>query len=74
MVTSRILMSVEERERWIEREEALKNRMKNMSKEERKAYKFELDRIRNQIKYYDALIREMKTDMRPGGNPLMENL
>ena len=74
MVTGRILMSIEERQRWIEREQALVERMKTMSKEEKKIYKPELDRIRGQINYYDALIREMKTELKPDGNPLMENL
>jgi hypothetical protein len=73
--TDRILATIEERKKWIERRENLRARMESMSRQERKNYKEELDRLDQQIAYYDALIRDMKKDVSPGDlNGLMQDL
>jgi hypothetical protein len=64
--TKRILMTLEERDKWIKRKEALMNKLKGLTRKERKLHKDEMDRIDQQIAYYDGLIREMKGEMRPG--------
>lgn len=65
MDTEKILLALEERERWIERETDLKNEIKSLPKDEKKAKQKELTQIREQVAYYDALTRDMKKSVRP---------
>lgn len=65
MDTEKILLALEERERWMERETDLKNEIKSLPKNEKKAKHKELIQIREQVAYYDALTRDMKKSVRP---------
>jgi archaellum component FlaC len=65
MDTEKILFALQERDRWIERETDLKREMRGVSKEEKGAKQEELERIKEQIAYYDALARDMKKSVKP---------
>jgi len=64
--TKKILVTLEERDKWIKRKEALLKKLEILTRRERKLHKDEMDSIDSQISYYDGLIREMKGEMRPG--------
>ena len=64
--TKKILMTLEERDKWIRRKQDLEAKIKALPRKERGKYKEEMERINQQIAYYDGLIREMKGEMRPG--------
>ncbi|UCE36493.1 MAG: hypothetical protein JSW00_13370 [Thermoplasmata archaeon] len=65
MDTEKILLALEERERWREREEEVLREIKTTPKGERQAKQEELDIIREQVAYYDALARDMKKSVNP---------
>lgn len=65
MDTKNILLALEERDRWKEREEDLQNELKQAPKEEKKAKHKELAQIKEQVAYYDALAKDMKKSVRP---------
>ena len=65
MDTANILLALEERDRWKEREEDLQNELKHAPKEEKKAKHKELAQIKEQVAYYDALAKDMKKSVRP---------
>lgn len=65
MDTEKILLALEERERWREREEEVPREIKTTPKGERQAKQEELDIIREQVAYYDALARDMKKSVNP---------
>lgn len=65
MDTEKILLALEERDRWKEREIVLENEMKNMPKEEKRSKQKELAQIREQVVYYDALAKDIKKSVRP---------
>jgi hypothetical protein len=67
MDCEKILLALEERERWKERESNLQKEIKCSSKEEKKAKQKELLRIREQVAYYDALTKDMKKSIKPSG-------
>jgi hypothetical protein len=65
MDTENILLALEERDRWREREEDLQNELKDAPKSEKKAMQKELAQIKEQVAYYDALAKDMKKSVRP---------
>jgi hypothetical protein len=65
MDTEKILFALQERERWKEREMELQNEIKSSPKSERQAKQEELERIKEQVAYYDALARDMKKSVKP---------
>ena len=65
MDTEKILFALQERERWKEREMELQNEIKSSPKSERQAKQEELERIKEQVAYYDALARDMKKSVQP---------
>ena len=64
MDTEKILLALEERDRWIERETEMENEIKRLPKVERKPKQKELAQIREQVAYYDALAKDMKKSVR----------
>ncbi len=65
MDTEKILLALEERDRWKERETEMENEIKRLPKVERKPKQKELAQIREQVAYYDALAKDMKKSVRP---------
>ncbi len=65
MDTEKILLALEERDRWKEREADMQNEIKSLPKDEKKAKQKELTQIREQVAYYDALAKDMKKSVRP---------
>jgi predicted nucleic acid-binding Zn-ribbon protein len=65
MDTEKILLALEERDRWKDREADLEREMKELPKEEKKQKQKELTQIREQVVYYDALAKDMKKSVRP---------
>ena len=65
MDTEKILLALEERDRWKERELDMEKEIKNAPKTEKKAKQKELSQIREQVAYYDALAKDMKKSVRP---------
>lgn len=59
MDPSGVLLAIEERKKWRERRERIRNRMKQL--ERRKAYLHkELDRVRKKVTEYNALLSGLK--------------
>jgi hypothetical protein len=65
MDTEKILLALEERDRWKERETEMENEIKRLPKVDRKPKQKELAQIREQVAYYDALAKDMKKSVRP---------
>ena len=73
MDTEKILLALEERDRWREREEELRREMKTLPRQEKRERRHELERIREQVAYYDALARDMKKSVKPSNVPHLLN-
>ncbi len=65
MDTEKILLAIQERERWMERESEMQTEIKATPRNERSAKRAELVRIREQVAYYDALTSDMKKSVKP---------
>ncbi|MEM4730045.1 MAG: hypothetical protein QXH42_09860 [Thermoplasmata archaeon] len=65
MDTRRILTTLDERRRWIQRREELEKELSISPPEEYPLRKAELEKVEQQISYYDFLLREMKKELRP---------
>lgn len=65
MDTRRILATLDERRRWVQRKEAFEKELRSSPPAERALRKAELEKINEQISYYDSLLREMKKELRP---------
>jgi predicted ATPase len=65
MDTEKILLALEERDRWKERETEMENEIKRLPKVERRPKQKELAQIKEQVAYYDALAKDMKKSVRP---------
>jgi hypothetical protein len=65
MDTEKILLALEERERWMEREEDMRREIKETPKHQRQEKQEELVRIKEQVAYYDALAKDMKKSTKP---------
>jgi hypothetical protein len=59
------LAALDERRRWEQRREELKEALKGLAAAERALRKAELAKIDEQIAYYDSLLKEMKKELRP---------
>jgi len=60
-----ILLAIQELESWKRREKNLKDKMKSMSRVERRLSSLELERIKEQVYHYKKLIKEMKSEVAP---------
>ncbi|UCG69417.1 MAG: hypothetical protein JSV09_16885 [Thermoplasmata archaeon] len=69
MDTEKILFALQERDRWKEREIEVKKEIKLSPIEERRVKQEELERIKEQVAYYDALARDMKKSIKPSKVP-----
>lgn len=65
MLSKRILLAIEELEMWKKRENEFKNLLEKATGEERTRLKKELEKVSEQVDYYEALIRDMKKELRP---------
>ncbi len=65
MDTEKILLALEERERWMERESEVIQEIKSTPKGQRREKQEELSLIREQVAYYDALTKDMKKSVKP---------
>ncbi len=65
MDTEKILLALEERERWKERELEVLAELKSTPKDQRREKQEELSLVREQVAYYDALTRDMKKTVKP---------
>jgi hypothetical protein len=65
MDTEKILLALEERERWMERESEVIAEIESTPKGQRREKQEELTLIREQVAYYDALTRDMKKSVKP---------
>ena len=65
MDVEKILLALQERDRWKERELELENEIKSAPKEEKTARREELEQIKEQVAYYDALTKDMKKSVKP---------
>lgn len=65
MDTEKILLALEERDRWKERELEMQNEIDKLPREEKKSKHKELAQIREQVAYYDALAKDMKKSVQP---------
>lgn len=73
MDTEKILLALQERDRWKEREREVSEEIKRSPKEERRAKQEELERIKEQVAYYDALARDIKKSVKPSKLPHLLN-
>ncbi|MDI6709034.1 MAG: hypothetical protein QME47_08135 [Candidatus Thermoplasmatota archaeon] len=65
MLSKRILLAIEELEMWKKRENEFKNLLEKATGEDRTRLKKELEKVSEQVDYYEALIRDMKKELRP---------
>lgn len=65
MITKKILIALEELERWKRRKDQLISSIKNANSAEKQKLKRELDKVNEQIEYYEALVKDMKKELRP---------
>ena len=73
MDTEKILLALEERDRWKEREFELREVMKTMPRQEKRQKRDELELIKEQVAYYEALARDMKKSVKPSKVPHLLN-
>ena len=65
METRRILATLDERRRWVKRKAELEKELRGCPPDELPLKKVELAKVVEQISYYNALLRDMKKDLRP---------
>ena len=73
MDTEKILLALEERNRWKERELELREAMKTMPRQEKRQKHDKLELIKEQVAYYEALARDMKKSVQPSNVPHLLN-
>ena len=73
MDTEKILLALEERDRWKEREFELREVMKALPRLEKRQKREELELIKEQVAYYEALARDMKKSVKPSKVPHLLN-
>jgi hypothetical protein len=73
MDTEKILLALEERDRWKEREFELRETMKTLPRQEKRQKRDELELIKEQVAYYEALARDMKKNVKPSKIPHLLN-
>ncbi|MCG2826059.1 MAG: hypothetical protein L6265_05655 [Thermoplasmatales archaeon] len=65
MKTEEILLAINELENWRDRKEKILNELSGLSGDEKTEKKKELEKINEQIAYYESLIRDMKKEVKP---------
>jgi len=73
MDTETILLALEERDRWKEREFELRKEMKALPRQQKRQKRHELELIMEQVAYYEALARDMKKSVKPTKVPHLLN-
>ena len=73
MDSEKILLALEERDRWKEREFELREEMKSLPRQEKRQKRHELELIQEQVAYYEALARDMKKSVKPSKVPQLLN-
>lgn len=69
MDSEKILLALEERDRWKEREYGLREEIKSLPRQEKRQRRQELELIKEQVAYYEALARDMKKSVKPSKVP-----
>ena len=65
MKTEEILLAIKELESWKERKEKILDELMTLSDDEKTEKKKELEKINEQIAYYESLIKDMKKEVKP---------
>lgn len=65
MKTEEILLAINELESWKERKEKILDELMTLSDDEKTEKKKELEKINEQIAYYESLIKDMKKEVKP---------
>jgi hypothetical protein len=73
MDTEKILFALQERDRWKEREMEVRKELKASPRSLKQAKQEELEKIMEQVAYYDALARDMKKSIKPSKVPHLLN-
>lgn len=73
METEKMLLALQERDRWLEREAEVRKELKILPRGEKREKRQELERIREQVSYYEALTRDMKKSVRTSNVPTLLN-
>lgn len=73
METEKILLALQERDRWLEREFEVRKELKTLPREQKREKREELERIREQVSYYEALTKDMKKSVQPTKIPHLLN-
>ena len=62
-------MAVRELEAWEERKQKVRIELKNSNGEDRSDLNPKLEKINQQIQYYDLLVKDMKKEVKPSNLP-----
>ncbi|PJB20877.1 MAG: hypothetical protein CO114_08350 [Euryarchaeota archaeon CG_4_9_14_3_um_filter_38_12] len=65
MKSEEILLAIKELENWRNRKEKISNELMTLSGDEKNEKKKELEKINEQIAYYESLIKDMKKEVKP---------
>ena len=65
MKSGEILLAIKELESWRSRKEKILNELATLSHDEKTEKKKELEKINEQIEYYETLIKDMKKEVKP---------
>ena len=65
MKSEEILLAIKELENWRDRKEKILNELMTLSDDEKTEKKRELEKINEQIAYYESLIKDMKKEVKP---------
>ena len=65
MKSEEILLAIKELENWRDRKEKILNELMTLSDDEKTEKKKELEKINEQIAYYESLIKDMKKEVKP---------
>jgi len=64
MKSEEILLAIKELENWRNRKEKISNELMTLSGDEKNEKKKELEKINEQIAYYESLIKDMKKEVK----------
>lgn len=65
MKSEEILLAIKELESWRDRKERITGELEKLSGDEKNEKKKELEKINEQIAYYESLIKDMKKEVKP---------
>lgn len=65
MKSEEILLAIKELENWRNRKKKILNELMTLSDDEKTEKKKELEKINEQIAYYESLIKDMKKEVKP---------